>query len=183
MSNKAGAGQPLEIAIVGGGIVGLALAAGLVHRDIRVKVYEKVPSFRPVGAGIGFTPNTKPTLELLHPRALEAAHRVATANGDPKEPNDWLRYLDAYHHTSENDEEVLLYQLYCGYRGFEGCVRADFLNELLNLVPDDIIAFGKSIDDIVDQGDDKKLLLKFKDGSTAEADAGNVFYLLVATSN
>lgn len=166
--------QPLEIAIVGGGIVGLALVTGLLHRGIRVKLYEKSSAFRPIGAGIGFTPNSLQALELLHPKALEAQQKVATANGDLNDPNDWLRYLDGYHHNSEDDEEVLIFKLYAGYRGFEGCVRADFLNELLKLIPSEVIEFGKCIDQIVDQGDDKKVLLQFKDGSTAEADAGTV---------
>ncbi len=167
--------EPLDIAIVGGGIVGLALVVGLLHRGVRVKLYEKSSAFRPIGAGIGFTPNCLRALELLHPKALEAQRKVTTANGDPKDPNDWLRYLDGYHHNSEdpNDtEEELLFKLYTGFRGFEGCVRADFLSELLKLIPSGVIEFSKCVDQIVDQGDDKKVLLQFKDGITAEADAG-----------
>ncbi|KAF3771154.1 hypothetical protein M406DRAFT_35453 [Cryphonectria parasitica EP155] len=159
--------EPLEVAIVGGGIIGLALAAGLVYRNVRVKVYEKTSSFRPIGAGIGFTE----ALALLHPGALEAERKVATANGDPNDPNDWLKYVDAYNHEGdESDEEPLRFQLYTGYRGFEGCVRAHFLEELLKLIPKDVIVFSKNIDTVVDQGDNKKTILRFKDGTTAEAD-------------
>ncbi|RHZ67840.1 hypothetical protein CDV55_100828 [Aspergillus turcosus] len=164
--------QSFEVAIIGGGIVGLALATGLVHRGVQVKLYEKTSSFRPIGAGIGFTPNTKQALELLHPGALAAEQKVATANGDPDNPNDWLRYLDGFHHTTdEADEETLLYELYTGYRGFEGCVRADFLDELLKLIPDGVIEFGKSIHNILDLEDERRVLLQFEDGSVAEADA------------
>ncbi|KAI0890807.1 hypothetical protein F4806DRAFT_489864 [Annulohypoxylon nitens] len=174
MSGVAQTGEPLHIAVIGGGIIGLSLAAGLVHRGISVKVYEKVSSFRPVGAGIGFTVHTKEALALLHPRTFEAAAKVATANGDPNDPNDWLKYLNAYNDGGEDEdeeEEPLCFQLYAGYRGFEGCVRAHFLDELLQLLPENTIEFGKNIEEVVDQGDDKKVLLKFSDGSTAEADA------------
>lgn len=169
----------LEIAVVGGGIIGIALTAGLVHRGVEVKLYERASAFRPIGGGIGFTPNSLEALRLLHPGAFEGQQRVATVNGDPDDPNDWLRYLDGYHHH-ENDcsdgkdkiDEPLLFELYTGYRGFEGCVRADLLNEWLKLIPPDVIQFGKSIQSIGDQGDDDKLRLHFGDGTFAEADAG-----------
>ncbi|KIM94089.1 hypothetical protein OIDMADRAFT_45885 [Oidiodendron maius Zn] len=170
MAIKTKAQQPLEVAVIGGGVVGLALVTGLLYRGVSVKVYEKSSSFRPVGAGIGFTPNAMRALGMLHPKALEAQQKVATANGDPDDPNDWIRYLDAYHHNSEEDEEVTIFKLYCGRRGFEGCVRADFMNELLKIIPDGIIEFGKSLENIIDRGDDEKVLMQFRDGTTAEAD-------------
>lgn len=164
--------QAVEVAIIGGGVVGLALATGLLHRGVRVKVYEKASSFRPIGAGIGFTPNAMKALGMLNPKGLEAQQRVATANGDPDDPNDWIRYLDGYHHSTEEDEEVTIFQLYCGRRGFEGCVRAHFMDELLKILPEGIVEFGKAVDNIIDQGDEKKILIQFKDGTTAEADTG-----------
>ena len=168
--------QPLEVAIIGGGVVGLAFVLGLLYRGVRVKVYEKSSSFRPIGAGIGFTPNAMRALGMLHPKALEAQQKVATANGDPDNPNDWIKYLDAYHHSSEEDEEETIFKLYCGRRGFEGCVRAAYMDELLKIIPDGVVEFGKSIENIVDQGDDKKVLMTFRDGSTAEADAGTFHF-------
>jgi salicylate hydroxylase len=166
--------ETLQVAIVGGGIVGLALVTGLLHRGVSVKLYEKSSAFRPIGAGIGFSPNAMRALKILNPKAYEAQQKVATPNGDPSEPNDWLIYLDAFHHNSEEDEEATLFKLYTGVRGFEGCVRAHFLNELLELIPAGVIEFGKCIDQIVDHGDDKRVCLQFQDGSTAEADAGIV---------
>jgi salicylate hydroxylase len=166
--------EPFEVAVIGGGIVGLALVTGLLHRGVSVKLYEKTSAFRPIGAGIGFTPNTQQALQLLNPGAFEAQQKVTTANGDPKNPNDWLLYLDGYH----SDEEELIFKLHAGYRGFEGCVRADFLNEMLKLIPSEVIEFNKSIENIVDLGDDKKIQLHFKDGSTAQADAGKSVSIL-----
>ena len=162
--------QPVEIAVVGGGIIGLSLVLGLIHRNITVKLYEQSSAFSPIGAGIGLTPNAVRALDLLSPKALAAQRKVTTANGDPENPNDWLMYLDGY--NCEGTEEKLLFQLYSGYRGFEGCVRADLVNQLVQLIPPGVIELGKRLKQIVDRSDDEKVLLQFEDGSTAEADAG-----------
>jgi salicylate hydroxylase len=44
-----------QIAIVGGGIVGVILALGLVRQNMSVRVYEQAAGFREVGAGIAFS--------------------------------------------------------------------------------------------------------------------------------
>jgi len=162
--------RPLEVAVIGGGIVGLCLVTGLLHRGIRVTLYEKTSSFKPVGAGIGFTPNTLRALQLLHPKAFEAQQKTTTANGDPKNPNDWLMYVDGY----RGDQEELLFKIYTGYRGFEACLRAHFMAELLKIIPSEVIQFNKSIEQVVDDGDDKRVLMRFEDGTSAKADVGTV---------
>lgn len=48
-------GENIVIGIVGGGIVGLILALGLIRRGIKVRVYEQAAGFREVGAGIAFS--------------------------------------------------------------------------------------------------------------------------------
>jgi len=57
-----------RIAIVGGGIAGLATAVYLRRRGLDVTVYERAPAFAPVGAGI-----------LLSPNAIEVLDRVGLA--------------------------------------------------------------------------------------------------------
>lgn len=47
--------KPMEIAIVGGGIVGVILAIGLTKQNIAVRVFEQSGSFREIGAGMAFT--------------------------------------------------------------------------------------------------------------------------------
>jgi salicylate hydroxylase len=46
-----------DVAIVGGGLAGLALAIGLSHRNFQVSVYEKCPTFLPIGTTLGIAPN------------------------------------------------------------------------------------------------------------------------------
>jgi 2-polyprenyl-6-methoxyphenol hydroxylase-like FAD-dependent oxidoreductase len=56
-----------RIAIVGGGIAGLALALGLHRRQIaaRVKIYEAAPQFNQIGVGLTLLPHAMRELEAL----------------------------------------------------------------------------------------------------------------------
>lgn len=47
----------MEVAIIGGGIVGLALALGLKQRGIESRVYEAAPEIREIGVGITLLPH------------------------------------------------------------------------------------------------------------------------------
>jgi len=47
----------MKIAIIGGGIGGLATAVGLHKIGIKSHVYEQASSFQPLGAGIGIGSN------------------------------------------------------------------------------------------------------------------------------
>lgn len=55
----------MEIAIVGGGIVGLALALGLRQRGVISQVYEAAPEIREVGVGIALLPHAMRELTAL----------------------------------------------------------------------------------------------------------------------
>lgn len=55
----------MDIAIVGGGIVGLALALGLHRRGAPVRVYEAAPQVREVGVGITLLPHAMRELTAL----------------------------------------------------------------------------------------------------------------------
>jgi salicylate hydroxylase len=54
-----------NIAIVGGGIGGLAAALALVRRDIDVEVYEQAPELRELGAGVQISANGTRVLHAL----------------------------------------------------------------------------------------------------------------------
>jgi salicylate hydroxylase len=141
MSSVAANDQPVEIAIVGGGIIGLILALGLIRRNVKVNIYEQARSFREIGAGVALTANAVRCMGMIEPGIVDALRAVATSNGDAKEPNDWLRWVDGFTQPTDNDdenddrEEKLLFKIYAGPRGFEGCHRAHFLDELIKLIP------------------------------------------------
>ncbi|HAA10655.1 MAG TPA: monooxygenase [Cytophagales bacterium] len=54
-----------ELIIVGGGIGGLALAAGLKNRGMHVQVLEAAPELKPVGAGILLANNAQKALDHI----------------------------------------------------------------------------------------------------------------------
>lgn len=172
---------PLEVAIIGGGIVGMVLANGLVRQNVQVQVFEQAKSFREIGAGIAFTANAQRCMELIHP-AIRGAFRsggsCATSN-DSENPNDCLRWIDGYNQRSNQDPnyEKMLFKIDAGYRGFEGCRRDQFLEALVNITPPGVVQLKKRLSAITEVGEAKKLLMTFVDGTTAEADAGMYQFL------
>lgn len=55
----------MQVAIVGGGIVGLALALGLKQRGVNATVYEAAPELREIGVGITLLPHAMRELTAL----------------------------------------------------------------------------------------------------------------------
>ncbi|MBC6479549.1 MAG: FAD-dependent monooxygenase [Hormoscilla sp. GM7CHS1pb] len=60
-----------KVAIVGGGIGGLATAVALRKQGIDAHVYEKARELRPVGASLGLAPNGLKSLEAVDPGIVE----------------------------------------------------------------------------------------------------------------
>ena len=58
-------GERIRVAIVGGGIGGLAAANALVRRGIDVMVYEQASALGEVGAGVFIYPNSLRQLERM----------------------------------------------------------------------------------------------------------------------
>lgn len=177
----------LHIAIVGGGIVGLITAMGLLKRNISVKIYEQSQSFREIGAGVAFTANALQCMGRLDQSIVDAVNAVATPNGEIAEkPNDYLRWHDGFNWDPsdiQGTDDKLLFTLYSGYKGFQGCHRAHLLDELVKYISSDVVEFGKRFIDYEDGGDDgQPILLRFHDGSTAHADAGKLTHSLVSSS-
>ncbi|RYP06730.1 hypothetical protein DL764_002982 [Monosporascus ibericus] len=158
----------LQVAVIGGGITGLTLALGLEARGVAYTIYERAASLGEIGAGIGLSPNAERALRAIDPRAHEAFKRVAAPNGE-----DWFQWVDG-----TTDE--LLYRLWLGGREerFQGCRRSDLLDELAGLVPKERVRFGKRLDSITENGEGEaedgsgpgRLVLRFRDGTAAEAD-------------
>lgn len=162
----------MEIAVVGGGIVGLILTAGLVHRNIKVKLYEQARGFREIGAGIAFTANAIKCMEIINPSivtALRSGGSVPTS-ADKNDPNDYLRWTDGF--SARDEGKDLLYKIDAGYRGFEGCRRDQFLEALVKIIPEGTISLRKRLEG-VQQSD--QLTMSFNDDTRAEADASKSY--------
>jgi 2-polyprenyl-6-methoxyphenol hydroxylase-like FAD-dependent oxidoreductase len=156
------------VAIIGGGITGLALAIGLLQRNIKFTIYERAHSFREIGAGIGFTPNAEKAMTALNP-ALHAAFRKVAAQND----EDYFYYMDGYNYSEKNPgHENTILKLHLGERGFEGCRRPDFMAEMLKLIPSECIQLDKDLVSVTENGEDERVRLSFRDDSIEQADIG-----------
>lgn len=171
--------EPIELAIIGGGIVGLVLAAGLSRQKVRVKVFEQARNFREIGAGIGFTRTTVECMEKINPAVVTALRSGGAVNVslDDEDPNSYLRWIDGYAQHEVNDPEYQkkFLTLDAGLNGWETVRRDQFLEDLVKVIPQGVIELQKRVDWIEEKGEDDKIVITFVDGTTAKADAGKFF--------
>lgn len=158
---------PFEIAIVGGGIVGVTLAAGLVRRNIKVKLFEQARNFTESGAGIGFTASTVRCMQQINPDIVTSLREGGAV------PNGAFRYLDGYSRLDPNDPdyEKPLFHLDAGEKGWETVRRDLFLLELVKKLPVEIFRLESRLSHVEQEGPDGKVILTFTDGSSYSADA------------
>ena len=76
-----------QVAVIGGGIGGLASATALAHAGAKVSLYEQAPALSEVGAGIQITPNGGRVLSAL---GLDGAAAAASLTAEAVEPIDAL---------------------------------------------------------------------------------------------
>jgi salicylate hydroxylase len=167
MSTENSPQKPFTIAIVGGGIGGIALAIALRHQNVPVQVYEAAPAFAEIGAGMAFGPNAIRSMELIDPAIRKAFTTRATKNGAKEDEETWINFrcglgepdLIAKVQTTDEDKT-----------GLSSVHRAHFIDELADLIPEEIAHFGKRLIGLA-QLDSGKIQLAFEDGTTAHADA------------
>ena len=170
-------GAPIRVAIAGGGLAGLALAAGLAKKPhIDVHVYEAVREYRDVGAGLALHLNATRAMSLIDPGLRQA-------------------YLDKALAIAEDEDRVMATEVvlaqgpHRGQRvaelgkapGRKTVSRADLLDGFLGLVPRRRVSFGKRLVAVEEAGEEAKgegpgsrsggeVTLFFEDGSRATAD-------------
>lgn len=155
---------PPHIAIIGAGITGLTLAAGLQARNIpSFTVYERASgrgAHGSGGAGIGLSPNAERAMALLSPGVRDAYERVANPNGE-----DYFQWVDGL-------SREVVFKLFVGEGCFRGCRRADLLEELMGCIPEGRVRYGKALREVVGREGGEGVRLLFEDGTEEVADAG-----------
>lgn len=155
-----------EYAVVGGGIAGLTLAIALLNRGLSVHIYEQAKQFGEIGAGVSFTPNAIQAMKLCHQGIHDAFEKVCTRNTWPSKQDVWFDYYDG---LSPDPDAKSLFSIRNAL-GQNAVHRANFLDELVQLLPEGVASFGKRLDDI-ERTNDGRYELRFADGSQAVADA------------
>jgi salicylate hydroxylase len=173
--------KPITIAIIGGGLGGLALAIGLLkHPNVRFHIYEAASAFSEIGAGIMFGPHAVNALRLLHPKALEAFKKCVTYNADDDMSRCWPTFRYGVDGGSGKESGNVIWQVLpeekvgrvielCGTRTMSAVHRARFLDECVKILPEETSSFGKALTGIEETGEGVRML--FGDGTSAIADA------------
>lgn len=156
----AGAGGP-RIAIVGGGIGGLAAGAFLRREGITATVYEQASQLREVGAGLVAAPNMARLLRRLGVLDAFAARAVRLDVGW-----EFRRWRDGTVLSAE-DLASACERLY-GEHTYTAH-RADLLDVLRSAVPDDAVRLGKRCVELTMRAQ-RQPVLRFADGETVEPD-------------
>lgn len=155
----------LSYAIIGGGISGIALAIALHRSGVDVRIFEQASQFKASGAGVSFTPNALQAMQVCHPAIYEAFQRVCTRNIWPSKQKVWFDYYD-HHHASHHGKPAFSITNQFGQNSVH---RARFIDELVKLLPADMVSFDKRLDRYEEQ-DGGRYRLHFADGSTHVAD-------------
>ncbi|CRL30479.1 Aromatic-ring hydroxylase-like [Penicillium camemberti] len=156
------------ITIIGGGIGGLTLAAGLHLRKIPVQIYEAAPTFKEIGLGISLGPAAYRAMPLIHPSIQKIYNSLITTHADSPGYEEYLQtWFELVWATGAQEGDVLM-NLKALPSGQTALRRADFLNALVELVPADIVHFGKRLSSLVENGNG--VVLGFEDGEVVIAD-------------
>jgi salicylate hydroxylase len=147
--------RPLRVAIVGGGIGGVAAANALLQHDMDVRVYEQASALTEVGAGVALQPNG---IRML--RRLGLGDEVVRSGA---------RWLDPQFRRSDGSYVAPMWpaQL-AGQIEFYGMHRADLLAMLVDRLPGDIVKTAHRCIDL--EQNDEQAVITFSNGVRATAD-------------
>ncbi len=148
------------IAILGGGIGGLAAAAFMHQAGLPSTVYEQAAELREVGAGLVVAPNAARLL-----RRLGVLERLASRAVQLDIGWEFRRWQDGTVLSVEN-LAAACEQLY-GEHTYTAH-RADLLDAVKSAVPAGTVQLGRRCTGITSRGD--RVVLQFDDGQTAESD-------------
>lgn len=160
--------KPFTAAICGGGIAGLALAIGFLRHNVPFHLYESAHAFAEVGAGVSFGPNSLRAMSLIDPKIREGYGKRATSNAYREKKAVWFDFhagMDCG--VGKAGEKVATGN--AGDMGNSSIHRAHFLDELVALVPNENVTFGKRVLEVEELEDGVRL--HFADGGKAEANA------------
>jgi len=153
-------GRPPSVAIVGGGIGGLAAAAFLHRAGLSCVVYEQASEVREVGAGLVLAPNAVRLLRRLGVLGRLDGRAVPLDVGW-----EFRRWQDGRVLSAE-DLATECERLY-GERTYTAH-RADLLSAIAAAVPPGTVRLGRRCAGVAARGD--AAVLTFSDGTSAEAD-------------
>ena len=156
------------VAIVGGGVGGLALAIGLRRRNVPVHVYEAASAFEEVGLGLSIGPAAHRAMPLIDPQIRNVYDHLVTTHADsPGYEHLRQTWFEIVWATGPKTGQMLM-DLKAPPSGQTTVRRTDFLATMVDLVPPESRHFGKRLETLEEYATGVKLT--FKDGTSATAD-------------
>lgn len=148
-----------KVAIIGGGIGGLAAAAAMHLRGIEVTVYERSAELQEIGAGLTLSPNALKALRLL---GVEEEVLGIGFQHERQLVRSWRSGRTIVRNRGRGDPA----QRFGG--SFMTIHRADLLDALASAIPTDQVVLNKSCIGV--DAKDNMAAAQFADGSEIEAD-------------
>ena len=154
----------VKIAIAGGGIAGLALAAAVhrKHPHIDCHVYESVPEYKDVGAGLALHKNAIQAMGLIGPEVRKAYFDTASDMGE----EDQIMSTEVI--LAQGPDAGTMVAELGKAKGRKSVSRADLIRALAELVPKEQLSFNKRLEKIVEDSEGVKVT--FKDGEEIRED-------------
>ncbi|KAL3442970.1 hypothetical protein BJX65DRAFT_320996 [Aspergillus insuetus] len=164
--------KQFTVAIIGGGIGGLSLAAGLLRRHVPVTIYEAAASFKEIGLGLTIGPAAHRAMPLLDPAIRNIYDELITTHADSpgfeKFKQTWFEVVWATGDEDERNGEVL-FDLKALPSGQTTVRRADFLDALVRLIPEGVAKFGMRLANLVET-QAGMMQMEFENGTRETAD-------------
>ena len=148
-----------QLAIIGGGIAGLAAAVALHRRGVEVTVYEQAPELSEIGAGVQMTPNAMNALKLL---GLEESAMKVAFEPESQVLRSWKSGRVIYRAPIRGVFRERFGAPLCSFH------RADLLSVLAGPLPDRAIRLDARC--VAVEPGETSAAAYFADGSTIEAD-------------
>ena len=149
----------LSVAVVGGGIGGLAAAVSMLRAGVDVQVFEQAPALVEVGAGIQISPNAS---RLLHRWGLRGALDRTGVRPVAVHQRRWDDGRTLQRAPLGEAAEAAFGAPYYHFH------RADLLKALAAALPPERLHLGHRLAGFTDQGD--RVELRFASGTTVSAD-------------
>ncbi|RDX51872.1 FAD/NAD(P)-binding domain-containing protein [Lentinus brumalis] len=154
--------KEFQVAVVGGGVCGLACAIALHRAGVPVRLFEAAAKFGEIGAGLGVGPNAVRALDKMG--LLDAILKKV----NPAELK--ARSFSFYEGLSDNHEAFFTYPTLPEDKAI-GIHRAVFLDALVDVLDSSIAYFNKRCTSITESPTKpQRLVIHFQDGTTHEAD-------------
>jgi salicylate hydroxylase len=155
-----------NIAIVGAGIGGLALAIGLNHLKVPYTLYESAPAFSAVGAGVGLGPNALSAMDMIDSRFRDMYMQIATGNLKPEKRHVMMEAMRMEVGLGEGEDWWGQGGWGASYFERTGAHRKDLLDIMTSFIKKDAVKFNKRVKTLEQQGDVVHII--FDDGEIAQ---------------